>query len=210
MPHQTDAEGAALRAEAVKTLNYQELRRMVEAAASYREKKVYIVVDDKGWSVETKEPTNTDGKAVIPCMSPGRPTARPPVALAQIGTVADNPEKPPVNLLKLKLPGSDREEPADAVFWTPAAVEKFVVPYYASVYGDQAPKKLSDIINVLGAVRDPAARGAARSETGDAFAVAHMPKSEYVQVDEPFAVLAADAEGNVSVMSVSDYVKVPG
>jgi len=207
MPHQTDHDGAAEGAREVKTLNYQELRRMVEAAASYREKKVYIVVDDKGWSVQAEAPSNPDGKAVIPCRSPGRPTARPPVALAQIGTVADDPAKPPVNLLKLKLPGSDREEPADAVFWTPAAVEKFVVPYYASVYGDQAPKKLADIINILGAVRDP--EDSPPNAVGDAFAVAHMPKSEYVQVDEPFAVLTADLEGNVSVMSVSGYLNPP-
>jgi len=206
MPHQTDPEGTAGGAEAVKTLNYQELRKMVECAASYREKKVYIVVDDKGWTVQTEEPTNTDGKAVIPCMSPGKPGGPRKLALAKVGL----DENKPVNLLKLRLPGSDKDEEADAVFWTPAAVEKFVVPYYASVYGDQAPKKLANLISILGVVREPSDEAAARGQVLEAFAVAHMPKSEYVQVDEPFAVLAADAAGNVQVMSISGYLRPEG
>jgi hypothetical protein len=205
MPHQTmpgGIAGAAQGGEAVKTLNYQELRKMVECAASYREKKVYIVVDDKGWTVQTEEPTNTDGKAVIPCKSPGKPGGPKKLALARIGL----DENKPVNLLKLKIPGTDKEGEADAVFWTPAAVEKFVVPYYASVYGDQSPKQLTDIISILGVVREPTGQDTAKGQALEAFAVAHMPKSEYVQVDEPFVVLAADAGGNVQVTSISGYL----
>jgi hypothetical protein len=204
-----------------KTLNYQQLRQMVESAASYRDETVYIVVDDEGWRVETMMPVVKPGAAVIPCESPGATTGRPPVLLAKIGT---NEEKP-ANLLDLKDRTGKALGPADAVFWTPAAVEKFVVPYYASVYGDQAPKKLTDLIGILGVVRPdddvvplaplsrPDSLPLAPLSPPDSppFAVAHMPKSEYVQVDGGtdggMVVLAADAEGNVSAMSVSDYVE---
>ena len=179
----------------VKTLNYQELRMMVEAAASYRDQEVYLVVDDKGWSVETKRPDAPEGKAVIPCKSPGRPTARPSVGYARIGIDPTDPDKA-ANLLQL----GDPSGPADAVFWTPAAVEKFLVPYYASVYGDRAPKKLTGLIDILGAVRDPS------DDVGEAFAVAHMPKSEYVQVDgSGLGVLVRKPDGEVQVMTISDY-----
>src|SRR5688572_25015400 len=127
----------------VKTLNYQELRMMVEAAASYRDQEVYLVVDDQGWSVQTKRPDAPEGKAVIPCKSPGPPTARPSVGYARVGIDPADPDKA-ANLLQLK-PG-DPNSRADSVFWTPAAVEKFLVPYYASVYGDWSPKKLTGLI----------------------------------------------------------------
>lgn len=191
-------------ANAAETLNYQELRKMVECAASYRDQEVYIVVADGEWRVETMMPIVKEGTAVIRCKSPGKPGAPEPLELAQIGLY----EKKPVDLLKLKVNG--KEERADAVFWTAAAVEKFVVPYYASVYGDQAPKKLTDLIGILGTVRPdddavPPALLSRRDSTP--FAVAHMPKSEYVQVDGGMVVLAADGDGNVSALSVSDYLK---
>jgi hypothetical protein len=179
----------------VKALTYQELRKMVECAASYRGQEVYIVVDDAGWSVQMQRPDTPEGKAVIPCLSPTSPMLPPPVVLARIGTDEQNP----ANLLELK----DREGrllgPADAVFWSPAAVEKFLVPYYASVYGDEAPKKLTELIGILGTVREPS------NTTAGAFAVAHMPKSEYVQVDGGMAVLEHTTEGPVAT-TISDYL----
>jgi len=192
-----------------KTLNYQQLRQMVESAASYRDQTVYLVVDDEGWSVQTMMPIVKEGAAVIPCSSPGKPGAPEPLQLAQIGLYEDKP----VDLLRLKLHGSDQEERADAVFWTPAAVEKFVVPYYASVYGDQAPKKLTDLIGILGTVRtDDTSEPPAPLSRPDStpFAVAHMPKSEYVQVDGgtdgEMVVLAQKSSGEVVATSISDYL----
>ena len=117
---------------APRTLTYQELRRAVEAAASFRNQEVYLVVDDQGWSVREKRPENPDGMAVVPIRSPGKPTAPPPVLVAQI--VVDVVK--PADLLNLKDPQGKPLGSADDVFWTPAAVEKFLVPYYASVYGD--------------------------------------------------------------------------
>jgi hypothetical protein len=181
-------------------LTYQELRRAAEAAASFRNQEVYLVVDDQGWSIREERPDDPEGKAVIPIRSPGKePAAPPPVQVAQIGV---DRTKPPADLLNLKDPQGKPLGPADAVFWTSAAVEKFLVPYYASVYGDQSPKKLTDLINILGTVRDPSPG----PNAGDAFAVAHMPKSEYVQIaDTGVAVLVHRPDGPV-VFSVSDWL----
>jgi hypothetical protein len=183
------------RPNVVKSMTYQELRKAVECAASYRDQEVYLVVDDEGWSVQTMMPIVKEGAAVIPCKSPGAATARPPVLLAKIGI---DKEKP-ADLLDLKDPAGKELGSADAVFWTAAAVEKFLVPYYASVYGDQAPKKLDELIGILGAVRDPS------TDLDGAFAVAHMPKSEYVQLDGGLAVLEHTPTGPVAT-SISDYL----
>jgi hypothetical protein len=201
--HPSTKEHTVPEENVVKTLNYQELRKAVECAASYRDQQVYLVVDDEGWSVLEQPPKDPAGKAVIPVNSPGKPGGPKTLELAQIGLYKDKP----VDLLKLQVHG--KEEQADAVFWTPAAVEKFLVPYYASVYGDQAPKKLTDLIDVLGTVRTDLAgvQPAAHTPLADstAFAGAHMPKSEYVQVDGGMAVLVHTPTGAVAI-SLSDYV----
>ncbi|MFL5537369.1 MAG: hypothetical protein ACJ8J0_00105 [Longimicrobiaceae bacterium] len=191
-------------ARAPRTLTYQELRRAAEAAASFRDQEVYLVVDDQGWSVREQRPDNPEGKAVIPIKSPGKqPTAPPPVLIAQIGV---DPTKP-ADLLNLKDPQGNPLGPADAVFWTPAAVEKFLVPYYASVYGDQSPTTLNHLIGILGTPRTPPAKvRSASADVDGAFAVAHMPKSEYVQIDGGVAVLVHSSDGPVA-FSVSDFVR---
>ena len=191
-------------ARAPRTLTYQELRMAAEAAASFRDQEVYLVVDDQGWSVRAKRPDNPDGKAVIPVRSPGKPTLPPPVELAQIGTDPTNP----ANLLNLKDPNGNLIGPADSVFWTAAAVEKFLVPYYASVYGDWSPKKLATLIGILGNPRAPLAKGRSTADQADgAFAVAHMPKSEYVQMDGGgVAVLAHTPLHGPVAYSVSDWL----
>jgi hypothetical protein len=183
--------------EIVKTMSYQDLRRMTECAASYRGSKVWIVIDDKGWKVVETEPTpeESQGKAVIPCENPGTP--RPRVDYAWIG--ADETRR--VDLLDLKGSNNEPLGRADAVFWTAAAVEKFVVPYYASVYGDQAPKQMEKVIKVLGTVRDP-------GNGVEPFALAHMPKSEYVQVDGTFSVLV-NAGDQPYAIPVSEYPANP-
>ena len=196
---------------------YQELRMPVEDAASYRDQEVYLVVDEKGWRVVTERPDPREGRAVIPVMSPGKPTPPPAVGLASVGA---EPERP-VNLLELRDRDGNLIGRADSVFWTPAAVEKFLVPYYASVYGGQAPWKLTDLIGLLGAVRTPltqvrppsAATGGSfdmagdSSDAGEVFAVAHMPKSEYVQVGGDLVVLAHSDEGGPVAVSFSDWVE---
>jgi len=194
---------------APKTLTYQQLRMAAEAAASYRDQEVYLIVDADGWSVKAERPANPEGKAVIPVKSPGKPTAPPRVGFAKIGIN----EATAADLRNLKDPNGVAIGPADAVFWSPAAVEKFLVPYYASVYGDWSPTKLTALIGILGAPRAPIAHvGSAfayvdAAADAGAFAVAHMPKSEYVQIDDGgLAVIAPKESLGPVAYSLSDWL----
>lgn len=168
-------------------MSYQDLRRMVECAGSYRGEEAWIVIKKGKWHVKTSRPDPGKWDAVIPFQNPA--AIRPVVKFAEIGVGGGRN----VNLLKLKKKTGDlltEEGPADAVFWSAAAVEKFLVPYYASVYGNQAIDVLQKLIDLLG-TRQREANGP------EVFAVAHMPKSEYVQVDEhSLAVLMVDPGAN--------------
>lgn len=193
----------------VKTMTYQDLRRMAECAASYRDGEVWIVFDEKGWRVATTEPKHRPGQQVIPCNNAGKgPGKEPPKVSAAF--IQANESGQPVDLLHLKRTNKKTGKvedlgPADAVFWSAAAVEKFVVPYYASVYADEAPGKLEKIIRVLGTVHKPSGSSTG-GETAEPFALAHMPKSEYVQVEGAFAVLAKTSSGEHVAIPITEYL----
>lgn len=196
MSQQAAGHNAAEDNSTVKTMSYQDLRRMTECAASYRGGTVYIVIDDKKWEVVTEKPQDVPGRVVIPC---NNNLGRKPRKTPKVEDAYMRAEKmtKPVDLLHLKDKDGNDLGPADAVFWSAAAVEKFVVPYYASVYGDEAPGKLTKIISVLGSVRKPAAVEAELG--GEPFALAHMPKSEYVQMEGALAVLVKTPAGPITV-----------
>lgn len=204
---------------APRTMTYQDLRKMAECASSYRGLPVWMVIDDEGWHVALREPTGKEreGKTVIACMNP-ESSPRPMVTFAMIGAGTPGAREEGaamVNLLDLENVGDRVGVPvtqADAVFWSESAVEKFVVPYYASVYGNRADKEISEILDVLDDMR----KGAQGAWTGEdqAFGLAHMPKSEYVQVGgtEPtfaghtMSVLVRRADGEHAAMPVSRYL----
>lgn len=200
---------------AAKAMTYQDLRKMAECASSYRGLPVWMVIDEKGWHVALQEPTaeEREGKTVIECMNP-ESSPRPMVTYAMIGAGSpdERVERPMVNLLDLENVGDRVGVPvvqADAVFWSESAVEKFVVPYYASVYGNLADREVSDILDVLDDIR----KGVQAEGEDQAFGLAHMPKSEYVQVGgtEPtlaghtMSVLVRRANGEHVAMPVSGY-----
>jgi hypothetical protein len=80
---------------------------------------------------------------------------------------------------------------ADAVFWSLAAVEKFLVPYYASVYGDEGAAHAQAVMDLM---RIPDTHLDADEDTeAQAFALVHLPSSEYVTEYVPhLAALRAD------------------
>lgn len=187
-----------------RTMTYQDLRRMTECAASYRGHKVWIVIDETGWRIEQSEPATAPGTSVIPYDNGvGKKPAKknPRVESAKIRAQG---MKKAVNLLDLKDKDGNDLGPADAIFWTASAVEKFVVPYYASVYADEAPGKLEKIISVLDNVNEPSGSGAGDQAAGP-FALAHMPKSEYVQVEGAFAVLVSSPDGGHVTVPITEY-----
>lgn len=76
----------------------------------------------------------------------------------------------------------------DSVFWTQSAVEKFLVPYYASVAGDLAPQRVETVLRLLG---NPREIGDLRDPDGPVvYALVHLPQSEYTDLDRLESVLA--------------------
>jgi hypothetical protein len=170
-------------------VDFDLFRRVAETASAYRYKDVWITVepDPSGHpviKVYDEPPTCKDCAIYHITKVPYGPP--PPVAVAVIGSSTTT-----VNLLQLKVPEGQMipagTYAADAVFWSQSAVEKFMIPYYASVYGDQADVIVQKLLNVLKPAAAPDPDG---SEPDQAFAIAHLPNSEYVTVSDSLPHLA--------------------
>lgn len=72
---------------------------------------------------------------------------------------------------------------ADAAFWTQSSIEKFLVPYYASVAGSDAAERVEAVLRLLGSPRRPPAPGVEADEPV-VYALIHLPQSEYTDVSE--------------------------
>jgi len=160
-------------------VTFQVLREIAEAASGMRDKDVYFVVKD-GNPVTIHphfKPQNpSDDTVVIHCAPVCDPIL--PVGAASIAP----PGGRPIDLLNIQVPGQGPHPggghaAADAVFWSISAVEKFLVPYYASVYGDDGPRIGGTLLDLLLQTGLP--------KVQRPFAVAHLPSSEYVPVAEP-------------------------
>lgn len=161
-------------------IDFDILRRVAETASSYRYEDTWFAVRYDAAGNVVIEPHHT--KPACPeeeCelyhvqkVKYGRP---PAVTMAFIAS-----EQAPVDLLKVAVPPQQMHPggtyAADAVFWSVSAVEKFLVPYYASVYGDDAVNVVQDLLNIL----RPEMAGDGAENTAPAFAIAHLPNSEYV------------------------------
>jgi hypothetical protein len=102
---------------------------------------------------------------------------QPPAGTVFVLSTREQLERPEVESVKMTTKGSTK--PADlsqydAVFWSEAAVEKFVIPYYAS-------KSLWTAANVLNALSNAWYHGLP-GEDAVPFALAHLPGSDYVPV----------------------------
>jgi hypothetical protein len=180
-------------------VDFQLLREIAECASGMRTYDLYFVIRDDTTFEFFKNPhcppQETPDTTVIHVSRVEDPPRR--VRYAQIGDGTTCP----TDLMKLKVgpvgahQGGEFE--ADAVFWSVSAVEKFLVPYYASVYGDRSPEYVRSVLGILlphpGPIAPP--------EHGDvlvepAFAIAHLPSSEYTRVSGA-GVPMKDADGFV-------------
>lgn len=159
-------------------LNFEMLRQIAECASGMRNENLWFVVTGNKFTVEKKEPFPVDPEAiVIPVEKVNDPPSK--VTAAWISD-ATGPE---VNLMEVKVPAIGPYPAgiyaADAVFWSVSAVEKFLVPYYASVYGDTAWEHVKTVMSILmpppdqDFVIDP-----------QPYAIAHLPSSEYTGVPD--------------------------
>jgi hypothetical protein len=89
----------------------------------------------------------------------------------------------------------------DAVFWSEAAVEKFLFPYYASKYQWHAAHALEKLTKIwYGYIPRPGAgpeNAMLDANMEIPFAVGHLPRSDYVELMDELVVISHDAAGTV-------------
>lgn len=116
--------------------NYQKLRAMAEWAASLRKEPAYFLFrsGENGFRAPQKTlPEVGPGDIVVPAFTPPVPANRPVLH----GVWLNHDESGSNNLAG----------EGDALFWSTAAVEQFLFPYYASKGGLRALPDLVDIHN---------------------------------------------------------------
>jgi hypothetical protein len=143
------------------TLDAAILRQLAEAASGIRDKDLYFVVrrgaspgSDMAFEILYADPGTVPDATVIRCrtarITPDKPVSQLALTMDS-GAVSEN-------LAKI----------ADAVFWSESALQKFAVPYYASVGGDRALSRIADLITTF--------------SKSDVAAMVHLPKSDYTTV----------------------------
>ena len=198
-------------------LHFEILRRIAETASGMRYQDTWFEVTDNDVQIWDHEPTGRElqpDSTVIKCTAWPRPDI-PQVTAASIAS-ADQV----IDLLNVQVPAAELQgwgevtsqpggQPmqADAVFWSASAVEKFLMPYYASTYGSMAPKAVTQLLNIFVPPGSPELQGngminlmeqsgtlppnlaptlgtpdvSITNPTGydQPFAVVHLPSSEY-------------------------------
>jgi hypothetical protein len=139
------------------------LRRAAEAADGLRGKNVYLLVGvDTFEAVERLPDPVPEDVFIIACRTEDHPVSGRPDLL----------ELKAVTQQGLQTKVQELKDAYDAVCWRESAIEKFVQPYYARLYGVDAPVRLGLLQE---AWRDPRV-----------FAVAHLPKSEPFETEGRF------------------------
>lgn len=160
------------------------LRRAAEAADGLRGKNVYLLVGEDDFEAVERLPNPLpEDVFIIACRTDDHPVSGRPDLL----------ELKAVTQQGLQTKEHELKDTYDAVCWRESAIEKFVQPYYARLYGVDAPLRLRLLQE---AWRDPRV-----------FAVAHLPKSEpfeteglfkfdsgVTRIDSDFHVLTAGTE----------------
>lgn len=160
-------------------LGYKTLRQITEWASGVRGGaptwfvlKPGPVPDDpliETWLTDPHESLSRDeleGVVVIPTHVGHGSGNRQTIQYARIGPWRDGEESVDV-IDPTGLQG-------DSVFWSLSAVEKFLVPYYASVSGSLAAQRVEAVLKLLGSPREMAA-----GDPPVVYALVHLPQSEY-------------------------------
>jgi hypothetical protein len=168
------------------SFSYHDLRSLAEYASSIRGRDVYFIRGEKGWEAHDSTRDLPVGAQAIHVFNPATPE-HPHVHRARIWS--DDVTGEGYDLLNVPDPETGKLVPADAVFWSESAVEKFLVPYYASVYGDQANVAVDKLLKVFHPRKGEQAGEEARMADGAVLALAHIPRSEYVTVSNDASLL---------------------
>jgi hypothetical protein len=166
-------------ADPILALNSIDLRDAADYASSLRGpdgNPIFLVTTPGGDGGLSINPT----KDFLPCSTPTNNSVA-------CSTMTVQPDRPTVDSVTIQAAESPVEglDRYDAVFWSEAAVEKFVIPYYASKWQWEAATLLSVLSNVWYGFVPPAGKTSVEitptePDDGIPFALAHLPRSEYV------------------------------
>lgn len=162
------------------------LRRVAQAADGMREKDFYFVISERAFQIVDAEPSSPPANSIV------------------IKCHTENRVNRPVPRITVTAPNSLPKEiaGADALFWSESAMEKFLLPYYASLAGVDA---IVEVARLTQAYLD-----------SDVYGLVHLPKSDYVpqeltasgttktRLDDFFGVLVEE-EGELKVHSLTKF-----
>ena len=178
-------------------ISFEQLRAIAEAASGARDTHTWFVRHgsndpERRGRIDafTQEPQEgkdyLPGALVIPVWQDPGIVPPPPATAPTWGRLGFSAAESLDLMDVLRRIAPDRGKvAADSVFWTESAVEKFVVPYYASVSGPDAAGAVRRVLDVLHR-KSPRRAPDDRSREpldGEAFALVHIPTSEYFQGD---------------------------
>jgi hypothetical protein len=170
------------------TLHFEELRKIAETASGNRYTSTWFRFTENDGVLHLQvsdAPLTEDQDSTVISYSGWTEPVFPAVTTALIGsgqTIIDlNLVPVPANPLVTDSQFTGTAA-ADAVFWSASAVEKFLVPYYASVFGDQAPSIVTRLVGIFVPPGSPElSPGTGVTQDDDPFyAVVHLPSSEYL------------------------------
>lgn len=181
------------------------LRLIAEAASGARGVPVQFVALPDGTIEENRKGDRVPppDAVVIPAFTKDKVPNKPQLTEALIQ--AEGVDKP-IDLLNLP----NGMGAADAVFWSESAVEKFLIPYYASVYGNQAALAVGDLLEAFHG--DRGGRGEVTPLDAETYALAHIPKSEYVllggksDIGNDLAVIYRDGTNALTAVPLPQFL----
>jgi hypothetical protein len=168
-------------------LRYRDLRGLAEYASGVREcdQTVWLAACGDGVIHRVADPANMSDLPVNVLVATEVGDGRGNCDTTHFARIGQHPgEYGSVDLLDILFRG--KHKAADSVFWTQSAVEKFMVPYYASVYAGEAATMIGAILGLLGSTQSIS--GEIEGTQYEVFAVIHLPQSEYVGVNEASAL----------------------
>lgn len=167
-------------------VTYETLRLIAESASGMRDLPTWFIIEETpqgtGYRWQHTFVRECEDTVVIYCA---------PVAdlVSQVDHATIGVGNTTANLMKVQVKRDFPHEEmgtfkADAAFWSLAAVEKFLVPYYASVYGDEGPAHAQAVMDLM-RIPDTHLGADVDTEEGQVYALVHLPSSEYVPMEVP-------------------------
>jgi hypothetical protein len=184
-------------------VTFEILRLIAESASGMRDQHTWFIIEETstgtGYTWQHKRVEEDNDTVVIYCAPVMDAVSSVDHATIGVGSNTVDLMCVPVQASAPHLDSGVFE--ADAVFWSISAVEKFLVPYYASVYGDQGPAYAQ---SVMDAMLHPDADTAEQT-----YALVHLPSSEYVTARYVPGVVALRPSGASRVASGAFPIPAP-